>query len=319
MEVATFGYGEPNETTLVSGGHWDIFVARYDSSGKLRWAKRAGGAGSDQGIGIAVDGEGGCFVTGVIAEAAVFAPGEANQTILMAEGSWDTFVARYDSNGVLHWVKQITGPAAIGGVGIATDWAGNSAVSGYFLGTATFAPGEGNQTTLTSFGNLDVFVAKYETGGGLAWVKRIGGPGPDQGAGVVFDSVGKIRVTGSFSETITFGAGETNETELTSTGGQDIFLAMYGASAGPSIEGLIDEITGLQDQGILAPGLESALIEKLEAAAASLGRGNVNAAAGQLRAFTNQVSALLRSGQLPAGAGQSLIDAANQILSACCS
>ena len=51
--TATFGKGEPNETTLTSAGGSAIFVAKYDRDGALLWATPAGGAGSDLGRGIA--------------------------------------------------------------------------------------------------------------------------------------------------------------------------------------------------------------------------------------------------------------------------
>ena len=41
------------------------------------------------------------------------------------------------------------------------DGAGNSYVTGRFAGSATFGPGETNETTLTSAGAEDIFVAKY--------------------------------------------------------------------------------------------------------------------------------------------------------------
>jgi hypothetical protein len=52
---ATFGAGGLNQTTLVSAGSNDVFVAKYDSNGMLVWAKRAGGTSSELVIGIAVD------------------------------------------------------------------------------------------------------------------------------------------------------------------------------------------------------------------------------------------------------------------------
>ena len=55
---ATFGAGETNATTLTSAGDADIFVAKYDASGDLVWATRAGGTGTDVGNSIALDGAG---------------------------------------------------------------------------------------------------------------------------------------------------------------------------------------------------------------------------------------------------------------------
>ena len=81
--------------------HWttlgvaDIFVAKYDASGDLLWAKRAGGTSNDSGCGIAVDGSGISFVTGDFPSSATFGPGEANETTLASAGDRDIFVAKY--------------------------------------------------------------------------------------------------------------------------------------------------------------------------------------------------------------------------------
>lgn len=43
---------------LNSAGSYDIFVAKYDSSGKYIYAKSVGGSNNDFGYGIAVDSSG---------------------------------------------------------------------------------------------------------------------------------------------------------------------------------------------------------------------------------------------------------------------
>ena len=57
--------------------------------------------------------------------------------------------------------------------------------------------------------------------------RRAGGGGWDQGNGVAVLASGSALVTGRFEFTATFGAGEANETTLTSAGSLDIFLARY--------------------------------------------------------------------------------------------
>lgn len=47
---ASFG-----STLLTSSSLDDIFVAKYDGAGNVLWAKKAGGGGADQGLGIAVE------------------------------------------------------------------------------------------------------------------------------------------------------------------------------------------------------------------------------------------------------------------------
>src|SRR5437764_11653492 len=58
-DLAVFG-----DVTLTSTGGYDIFVAKYDSTGKVLWANQAGGSNfDDHGLAIALDGAGNCYVT----------------------------------------------------------------------------------------------------------------------------------------------------------------------------------------------------------------------------------------------------------------
>ena len=120
----------------------------------------------------------------------------------------------------LVWAKRAGGTGSAFGFGIAVDTAGNSYVTGGFEGTATFGPGETNETTLTSAaGDRDIFVAKYDASGDLLWAKRAGGEGFDRSFGIAVDAAGNSYVTGGFEGTATFGPGETDETTLTSAAG----------------------------------------------------------------------------------------------------
>jgi hypothetical protein len=80
-------------------------------------------------------------------------------------------------------------------------------VAGYFDDTATFGG-----TNLTSRGGSDIFVAKYDSAGTLAWVKQEGGANNDYGDGIAVNGTGNIYVTGDFSGDATFGG-----TTITST------------------------------------------------------------------------------------------------------
>ncbi len=225
---ATFGPGEANQTTLTSAGEYDIFVAKYDPAGALLWAKRAGGTTFDEGKSIAVDGSGNSYVTGFFQGSATFGLGEANETTLTGAGFGDIFVAKYGPDGALLWAKRAGGTDSESGDGIAVDGAGNSYVTGYFQGSATFGPGEANEITISSAGSRDLFVAKYDPDGALLWAKRAGGTDFDEGTSIAVDGAGNSYVTGSFQGSATFGPGEANETTLTSAGSLDIFVAKYG-------------------------------------------------------------------------------------------
>ena len=115
-QVATFGAGEPGETTLTSDGSNDVFIAQYNGNGTLAWAKRAGGTEWETCRGITSLSDGSSVIAGGFAGAATFGEGEANETTLTAagsvEGSLDVFIARYGADGTLLWAKQAGGDAS---------------------------------------------------------------------------------------------------------------------------------------------------------------------------------------------------------------
>ena len=75
----------------------------------------------------------------------------------------------------------------------------------------------------------DIFLARYNADGTLAWARGVGAAEWDQGCGVAALSDGSVLVTGSFCETVIFGAGEANETILTAVANGDVFVARYDA------------------------------------------------------------------------------------------
>ncbi|MCX6647487.1 MAG: PKD domain-containing protein, partial [bacterium] len=77
-------------------------------------------------------------------------------------------------SGNLIWVKRAGGTSTDQGYGITTLSDNSTVVTGWFEGSATFGPGEPNQTVLTSAGTMgyeDIFIARYNPDGTLAWAK----------------------------------------------------------------------------------------------------------------------------------------------------
>lgn len=210
--TATFG-----ATTLTSSGGSDIFLAKYNSLGILIWAQKAGGV-SDNEIGsdIVTDTEGNVYITGRFYGTASF--GSINLTVPGA-GS-NLFLAKYNNNGTIQWANQQAG--SLGVEKIAVDANGNTYLTGYLYGTATF----GN-TTLLSSGNDDMFLVKYNTGGIVQWTQKAGGSGSDRPGGIEVDINGNVYLTGYFSGTATFGT-----VSMISAGNYDIFIAKYTGSGG---------------------------------------------------------------------------------------
>lgn len=204
---ATFG-----DTTLSSFGSADIYLAKYDADGNVLWATQAGGNNFDEGIAVAVDEAGNIFLSGHFVETASF-----EDTSLTSLGFQDIFLAKYDAAGNLHWVKQAGGTETDIGIDMAVDNSGNVALCGFFSGSSTF-----DNTTLTSVGFEDVFVARFDSNGNVLWAVQGGGDGTDNCFGLTTDSANNVIISGVFAETASFGS-----TSLTSVGFVDIFVAKY--------------------------------------------------------------------------------------------
>ncbi len=208
---ATFG-----STTLICNGYYDIFIAKLDSSGNWLWAKNAGGLGGDWGNGIAVDASGNSYVTGCFdSTTATF-----GSTDLTNNGGYDIFIAKLDSSGNWLWAKNAGGTSDVFGRCIVVDASGNSYVTGFFHGSATFG-----STDLTNNGYYDIFISKLDSSGNWFWAKNAGGTSNDEGFGIAVDASGNSYVTGCFSGSATFGS-----TTLTSSGDRDIFIAKLDSS-----------------------------------------------------------------------------------------
>jgi hypothetical protein len=236
--TSVFGGGEAGETTLTSDGDNDIFLAKYAVNGDLVWVKRAGGTFDDRGRSLALDSSGNVYVTGVFQGSVIFGSGETGETTLTTSGGSDIFVAKYTADGNLIWVTRAGGTDSDQGNSLGVDGSGNAYLTGNFRGIAIFGPGEISETTLTSAGDSDIFVAKYTAVGDLVWANRAGSTGSDFGKGLAMDSSGNAYVTGDFGEPATFeddgeeaifGAGEAGETILSNKGYSDIFVAKYTA------------------------------------------------------------------------------------------
>ncbi|WP_291206376.1 SBBP repeat-containing protein [Dyadobacter sp.] len=173
--------------SVTSAGSADVFIAKYNTNGQAQWIRSAGSDGGERGYDLAIDNMANVYVTGEFQGTGFF--GSIRK---QSAGEFDLFVAKYDTNGEFLWVQSAGGSHRETGNGIATDPnSGDVYVTGTYFGTTTF----GN-TTRTSAGNADVFIAKYSKDGSFQWMLSNGGPDSDSGIGITTDRLGNIFVTG---------------------------------------------------------------------------------------------------------------------------
>lgn len=239
----TFGAGENNETTLTNMGKKDVFIAKYGESGSLEWIRHVGSSGDDRGNGIALfideddpdRGKTQLYVTGGFEGTGTF----DSQTVNSVGGK-DNFLARYDDDGNLIWIKTSGGPGRDESRGLFVTRRRNPLgpqgvtinVIGDFEESITFAQKAQNEITLKSRGGRDISFAKYQDGGRLLWAKSAGSVENDFGKDVViapfayqesnFDENQLLHtfITGSFSSSGKFGG-----LQRDSNGGLDAFVA----------------------------------------------------------------------------------------------
>ncbi|MBD3342039.1 MAG: hypothetical protein GF353_23265, partial [Candidatus Lokiarchaeota archaeon] len=195
-----------------SSGSKDIFVAKYDKLGNVLWAKSAGGSGYDEGHSIVSDESGNSIITGIF-----FGTAKFDEITLNSSGGNDIFVAKYSEVGNVLWAKGAGSPEADYGWSIETDTYENICVTGCFRKTARF-----DSISLSSAGDYDVFITKFDPSGDVLWAKKAGGPNSDIGHSIATDILGNIYITGEFTEIATF--------ENNTIYGNGIFLAKYSSN-----------------------------------------------------------------------------------------
>lgn len=211
----------PGTVNLTSFGTTDIYVAKYNSSGSLIWAKQFGGTLVDYGSSLGVDASGNVYVTGYFQGTADFDP-DAGTFNLTSLGQYDIYNFKLNSSGNLSWAVSYGGTGFDFGRKIAVDAAGNSYTTGSFRSTVDFDPGPG-VTSVVSLGLEDIYIEKLDPNGNLLWNRRVGGTGSDGSAGIELDGAGSLYITGGFSGTADMDPGGATS-NLVSNGGTDGFV-----------------------------------------------------------------------------------------------
>ncbi|MBA2612097.1 MAG: SBBP repeat-containing protein [Bacteroidetes bacterium] len=185
------GAGSAN---LTSAGNWDVYMAKYDLNGNYNWATNMGGASIDFGLGLELDGFGNIYLDAYFSGTSDFDPGPSSFNLSVGSGA-NTCIAKYNNSGNFIWAKAIGGNGTDLTGDIKLDQSGNIYLAGFFSQTGDFDPGV-NVANLTSAGNDDIFIAKYDSGGNYIWAKKNGGINYDQCFSLVLSPNKNIYLTG---------------------------------------------------------------------------------------------------------------------------
>lgn len=183
-----------------NAGSADAFVAKYDASGTILWARQIGTESGDHCQGVATDSAGNVYISG-------YTYGSLGGPNM---GSSDAFLLKYDASGGLLWKVQLGTSES----DLVLDVAVAASDNAYMCGYTTGSLGGPNA------GKNDAFVAKYDDSGNLLWTAQLGTVEDDTGWGVAVDGSGNTYITG-----YTYGnVGGPN------AGGGDAYVAKYNPS-----------------------------------------------------------------------------------------
>lgn len=122
-----------------------------------------------------------------------------------------------------YWVRHVGSPGNEHVSDVKVDEAGYIYITGEFSGDADFG-----DSTFTSSGGIDLFVAKLDANAQLIWWKQGGGAGIDRGIKLAFGPGNTLAVVGEF-----MGAADFQGTVITSNGfTPDMFCAVLDRTTG---------------------------------------------------------------------------------------
>jgi hypothetical protein len=184
----------------------DAFVTKFTPDGSsLVYSTFLGGAGREQGQGIAVDANGNAYITGITESfdspfTSAYEGFPVTSGAFQTKGSYDAFVTKLNSKGsALVYSTYLGGTAGVDrGWAIALDNAGNAYITGDTTST-NFPVTNAIQPTYGG-GLSDAFITKLNaSGSAVVYSTFLGGNLSDEGRGVAANGTGDIYVTGDTS------------------------------------------------------------------------------------------------------------------------
>ncbi len=212
--------------SISSAGYYDVFVAKFDSSGTNLWAKSFAGGYSDYAHSVAVDPQDNILVAGYFRSTTLSIDGAvlSNEGFI---GETDVFLVKLDSAGAHVWSSRFgdAGDQCEPGylcAAVTADTTGDYYLAGGFDGAMDFGNG-----VLPEGGAADIYLVKFDTTGTLEWEKTFGGAEDQVAYGATTDGANNVIITGGIEGDVDFGGGT-----LSAGGGSvwDVYVASFSAA-----------------------------------------------------------------------------------------
>jgi hypothetical protein len=188
--TSSLSWGTTIKRAFTSGGLFDAYIAKVNSSGTYQWNTFLGSSSdNDYGYAIAVDSSGNIYMAG-------FATASWGTTIKRSfTGGWDNYLVKLNSSGTYQWNTFLGGSGTEQSCAITVDINGNIYITGY----STI--GWGSPIREYYGTGTDAYVSKINSSGVYQWNTFLGGSGSDNGVSISNDSIGNIYVSGNSGAT----------------------------------------------------------------------------------------------------------------------
>lgn len=240
-----------------SGKTEDILIAKYDPSGNLLWATRAGGTGNDDAYGITVTPAGDVYIAGVFESPSLtFGASVLTKAPELPDVAQMAFIARFDHTGNAVWGCSSGGEGGEYAVGIASDPYNNVYLTGGVKDTSISFSG----TTITNPtpGRAILYLVKFDNNNSVSWYKVIHSASPAKrsqawGYCISMSPCGVIWVSGSMVDSVNIDGNilvNVDNFATDDTSERPMFIAGYTASG--SYVGSASLTCGADDQNGIA-------------------------------------------------------------------
>lgn len=222
----------PGAHQLTSGGNWDGFLAKFNSSGIRQWSTLYGGSGPDFAQGCATDLLGNVYLSGKTdSNTGISTPSGHQPTF---GGVSDAFLVKFNSAGVRTWGTYYGDIYTDGGFGCCTDANNDVYLTGVTDGTLTGAISTVGSHQANNGGTMapdDAFLVKFNGAGTRLWGTYYGGLFNEVGYAVVCDPLLNVYLTGK-TESINGTSIATAASHQTANNGglHDAFLVKFNST-----------------------------------------------------------------------------------------
>ncbi len=222
-----------SQQTNYGGGNtpWmgDGFIVKFNSGGIRQWASYYGGVGDDYAYNCVLDASGNIYIAGATtapSATAIGTPGSHQPTY--GGGAYDGFLLKLNPLGVRQWCTFYGGAGSEEYNYCGIDPSGNVYLTGNTTSSGANVISTPCAYQLNYGGNIDSYLAKFNSSGGRLWGTYYGGIGSEYWAVCSTDQSGNVYLTGrSSSSTGTVIASSGSQQSIYGGGVYDAFVAKF--------------------------------------------------------------------------------------------